>query len=102
MFAKLGNSFKQQTRLVTRGNQSRLNTSLIIPAQRFRQLDRWLRLPIGLTLEMDIAKLCTLPSTSPTASISLTRMLNEVDDDSVTFENSMTDEPLFQTPQKLS
>jgi hypothetical protein len=94
MLAKLGNSFKQQTRLVTTGIQSRPDTSPIIPARRFRQLDRWLGLPMGLLIpEMDIAKLCTVPSTSP----SLARILN-VDDDSVTFDNSMTDEPLFQSP----
>jgi hypothetical protein len=51
---------------------------------------------------MDIAKLCTVPSTSPSASIGLARILNKADDYSVIFENSITDETLFQCPQKLS
>jgi hypothetical protein len=50
---------------------------------------------------MDIARLCTVPSTSPSASIGLARIFNEADY-SVIFENSVTDEPLFQCHQKLS
>jgi hypothetical protein len=49
-----------------------------------------------LTPEMDIAKLYVVPSPSPSARIS-----DNLGDDSFAFEDSITDEPLFQSPQTL-